>query len=86
MTREHDCEAAKGGGLPTCPLCQPPEDAQEGRRLPACPLCGGRSFTREAGRLDSKWGLTSHKVSLLVCEHCRFILHFYEGNSIWDFD
>ena len=85
MTREHDCEAARGQGLPTCPLCHPREDA-EGRRLPACPLCGGRSFTREEGRLDSKWGFTSHQVILLVCEHCRFILHFYEGNSVWDFD
>lgn len=85
MSHEHDCERAHADGLPTCPLCHPPEDA-EGRRRPACPLCGGRSFTSEEGRLDSKWGFTSHRVILLVCERCRFVLHFYEGNSIWDFD
>lgn len=40
----------------------------------------------EEGRLDSKWGITSHQVTLLICENCKFILHFYEGNSVWDFD
>lgn len=59
MASDHDCERERGAGLPTCPLCNPPEDA-DGRRRPACPLCGGRDFTREEGRLDSKWGLTSH--------------------------
>lgn len=56
------------------------------RRLPTCPLCGGRRFGMEEGRLDSKWGITSHQVTLLICENCKFILHFYEGNSVWDFD
>lgn len=56
------------------------------RRLPTCPLCGGEQFTKEEGRLDSKWGITSHRVTLLICVNCKFILHFYEGNSIWDFD
>ena len=61
-------------------------DAAGQRKLPTCPLCHGQRFTREEGRLDSKWGLTSHRVILLVCEQCRYILQFYEGNSIWDFD
>ncbi len=50
----------------------------------ACPLCGGTSFQQEEGRLDSKWGLTSHKMTLLVCDNCRYILHFYDRNSIFD--
>ena len=55
-------------------------------RLPTCPLCGGQRFRQEEGRLDSKWGFTTHRMILLVCENCQFILHFYDGNSIWDFD
>ena len=56
------------------------------RNLPTCPLCGGGRFSVEEGRLDSKWGITSHRVTLLICVNCKFILHFYEGNSVWDFD
>ena len=63
------------------------EDEQETeRKIPTCPLCGWRRFHVQEGRLDSKWGFTSHQVILLVCERCRFVLHFYEGNSVWDFD
>jgi hypothetical protein len=65
---------------------QPKDETEERKKLPACPLCGGQSFSKEEGRLDSKWGLTSHQVILLICENSQFILHFYEGNSIWDFD
>jgi len=32
------------------------------------------------------WGFTSHVMLLLICTRCRFVLHFYEGNSIFDFD
>ncbi len=54
--------------------------------LPQCPLCRGQQFRREEGRLDSKWGFTTHKLILLVCERCQYILQFYDGNSIWDFE
>lgn len=40
----------------------------------------------QEGRLDSRWGFTSHRVTLLICVDCRFVLHFYEGHSVWDFD
>jgi hypothetical protein len=61
-------------------------EPQSSPRLPVCPLCGGQEFRREEGRLDSKWGFTTHRLTLLVCERCQFIMQFYEGNSIWDFD
>ncbi|BCJ32782.1 hypothetical protein Athai_02850 [Actinocatenispora thailandica] len=51
-----------------------------------CPLCGNREFQTEAGRLDSKWGVTSHKMVLKICTRCRYILHFYDKHSIFDFD
>lgn len=64
------------------------EDAelQDEKNLPTCPLCQGQSFQREEGRLDSMWGFTNHVMILLICEQCQYVLQFYEGNSIWDFD
>jgi hypothetical protein len=32
------------------------------------------------------WGFTAHRVLMLVCERCSYILTFYEGNTIFDFD
>jgi uncharacterized protein len=64
----------------------PEERQQQQSRKPTCPLCGGDQFRKEAGRLDSKWGFTSHKLILLICERCQFVLHFYDGHSIFDFD
>jgi predicted nucleic-acid-binding Zn-ribbon protein len=52
----------------------------------ACPLCRNQEFQREEGRLDSKWGVTSHKMVLMICTRCRYILHFYDKHSIFDFD
>ncbi|MFX1509207.1 MAG: hypothetical protein ACFFBR_02780 [Promethearchaeota archaeon] len=51
-----------------------------------CPLCGNTTFRKEEGRMDSKWGFTSHKITLMVCEQCRFIMQFSKGRSIFDFD
>jgi uncharacterized protein len=49
-------------------------------------MCGNRTFRQEEGKLDSRWGLTAHRVLLLVCDRCQFVLTFYEGNTIFDFD
>ncbi len=65
-----------------------PQDAQnqiEGR-LPTCPLCGNNEFQQEEGRLDSRWGFTTHRLTLLICTRCRYILQFYDKHSIWDFE
>lgn len=56
-----------------------------GPRL-TCPLCQGTSFHKEEGKMDSKWGLTAHKITLMVCNQCMFIMSFSKGRSIWDFD
>ncbi len=52
----------------------------------ACPLCEGRDFSREESRQDSRWGFTSHRMTLLICHRCRYVLHFYDEHSIFDFD
>ena len=52
----------------------------------ACPLCENTSFQQEESRQDSRWGWTTHRMTLLICQRCRYVLHFYDANSIWDFD
>ena len=54
--------------------------------LPPCPMCGNVSFRREEGKIDSAWGFTAHRVIILVCERCQYVLQFYDGNTIFDFD
>ncbi len=56
------------------------------RNLPMCPICGNNTFTKERGKIDSEWGVTAHRVTMLVCERCSFVLQFYDGNTIFDFD
>jgi RNA polymerase subunit RPABC4/transcription elongation factor Spt4 len=56
------------------------------RNLPMCPICGNNTFQQERGKIDSEWGMTAHKVTLLVCQRCSYVLAFYDGNTIFDFD
>jgi hypothetical protein len=54
--------------------------------LPACPLCGNTEYDREEERTDTKWGFSTHIKVLLICTQCRYVLTFYDKNSIFDFD
>lgn len=65
------------------PQGQPPQPQRP--RL-ACPLCGCQEFSEQTSRQDSRWGITSHVMTLLICRHCTYVLHFYQRNSYWDFD
>lgn len=51
-----------------------------------CPLCQGTDFVRESARQDSTSGITSHKMTLMICQRCRYVLHLSQGRSIFDFD
>ena len=51
-----------------------------------CPLCGGTEFERQQGRMDSRWGITSHKFVLQICQQCGLVLQFSAGRGIFDFD
>ncbi|MBT0995770.1 hypothetical protein KIN34_15935 [Cellulomonas sp. DKR-3] len=53
---------------------------------PVCPMCSNDQFERQEERTDGRWGITSHVKTLLVCTRCRFVLTFYDRNSIFDFD
>jgi len=56
------------------------------KRVLKCPLCDGTEFDRQEGRMDSRWGITSHKLVLQICRRCGFVLQFSAGRGIWDFD
>lgn len=63
------------------------EQAEESARpVLRCPLCGNTDFERQQGRMDSRWGLTSHKMVLMICRRCRLVLQFSAGRGIFDFD
>ena len=51
-----------------------------------CPLCKGRDFDQEQGRMDSRWGITSHKLVLKICKRCGLVLQFSAGRGLFDFD
>jgi len=51
-----------------------------------CPLCEGTEFDQEQGRMDSRWGLTSHKLVLKICRRRGLVLQFTAGRGIFDFD
>jgi uncharacterized protein len=52
----------------------------------ACPLCHGTQFEKAESRQESRWGFTSHRMTLMICQRCRYVLHFYDKHSIFDFD
>jgi len=58
----------------------------EAKQRLVCPLCQGTDFDREQGRMDSRWGMTSHKLVLMICERCGLVLQFSAGRGIFDFD
>jgi len=63
------------------------ERAEDGaKRHLECPLCKGTEFDQEQGRMDSRWGMTSHKLVLMICKRCGLVLQFSAGRGIFDFD
>ena len=76
---EVDSYAVRGATIVTDPN-------QGSAVFPPCPLCGNRSYRQERGKIDSEWGITAHRVVILICEQCGHILLFDEGRTMWDFD
>ena len=54
---------------------------------PQCLWCRKKvGFKEEVGKLDSKFGLSAHKVRIFICNNCGYSHLFSLGRSIWDFD
>ena len=62
------------------------EAEQKSKPVLRCPLCDGREFDQQQGRMDSRWGLTSHKLVLMICRRCGLVLQFSAGRGLFDFD
>lgn len=59
----------------------------QGQKPNSCLWCKqSNGFDEEEGKLDSKWGVTAHKVKLFICRGCGYVHLFGLGRSIWDFD
>lgn len=41
---------------------------------------------RHEARQDTRWGFMSHRIQMMVCQRCSYILHFYRHQSIFNFD
>lgn len=52
-----------------------------GREL-VCPICGGGSFREEEGRMDTMWGMGSHKFTIRICSRCGHTMFFYQGSGM----
>lgn len=59
---------------------------QKAKPVLRCPLCQGTTFDQQQGRMDSRWGMTSHKLVLKICKQCGLVLQFSAGRGIFDFD
>jgi hypothetical protein len=80
---------------PNAPPLRPEEDELDAegaeqtdaeRPTLTCPLCGCQKFDEEKERTDTRWGMFTHVKTLMICRRCRYILQFYGGASIFDFD
>ncbi len=60
--------------------------SEENKKQLVCPLCGGKEFDDEEGKLDSKYGVTAHKVKMKICTNCKYVMLFSLGNTPFDFD
>ncbi len=58
----------------------------DGRLSLVCLVCDGREFEQQESRQDSRWGFTSHRMTLMVCMRCRYVMHFHDAHSAFDFD
>lgn len=77
--------AEPGGSYPPGPAREP-APPRAGRPSLRCPLCACEDFQQEESRQDSRWGFSSHTMTLMVCRRCRYVLHFYGAHSFFNFD
>lgn len=71
-------------GSPEPERAQPaPPDPSSAHEL-VCPVCQGTSFTEEEGRIETRWGMSNHVLTMRVCQRCSYVLFFRpSGASSW---
>ncbi|WP_420113893.1 hypothetical protein [Pseudactinotalea sp.] len=46
-----------------------------------CPVCNGTSFREEEGKVETRWGMSKHVLTMRVCQSCAHVLFFYQGGA-----
>ena len=68
------------------PGAEPPPQPVLGLEQPSselvCPVCRGSSFRDEEGRLQTRWGMSSHVLTMKVCDRCSYVLLFHQGSGM----
>ncbi len=54
----------------------------QGRRELICAVCGGADFAEEEGRLNTKWGMGGHILTMRICQGCGNVLFFYQSTGM----
>lgn len=49
-----------------------------------CPLCGNNAFQVKEALHKILWKPLAQRMTLLVCKRCRYVLHFYDREGIFD--
>jgi hypothetical protein len=65
------------------PMPAPDGPPAHGQHRLACPLCGCAEFRQESGSLDSDFGMTAHRVDIMICQSCSYVMLFGKGRSFW---
>jgi ribosomal protein L40E len=92
----HNCGAENPDAAKFCVSCgnniQEGSDADSRPSSPhagetACLWCKeSNGFKEEEGKMDSKWGVTAHKMKIYTCKNCGYAHLFGLGRTIFDFD
>lgn len=59
---------------------------EETKKQLKCPLCSSTEFQDEKGRLESQWGLSEHKVDMVICKQCGHVMLFSQGRTWWQWE
>lgn len=58
-----------------------PRDVEPDPDVLRCPVCRGVHFREEEGRLQTRWGMGSHILTMKICRRCGNVLFFYDTSG-----
>lgn len=66
-------------GSPETTEPSPPSGAEP--RMLSCPACSGTTFNDEEGRVETRWGMSKHNLTMKVCRRCSHVMFFYQDGG-----
>ena len=49
-----------------------------------CPLCGSNAFRVQDAPQRIYWKALVQRMTLVICQRCHHVLHFYDRDGIFD--